>query len=61
MHLYAERNGIKIDEVLGSALVDMYGKCGSIDKAIQVFERLPKSNVITWNAVIGGLASCNAW
>ncbi|XP_058734662.1 pentatricopeptide repeat-containing protein At5g48910-like [Vicia villosa] len=56
VHLYAERNGVRIDEVLGSALVDMYAKCGSIEKATQVFERLSKTNVIAWNAIIGGLA-----
>jgi len=56
VHLYAERNRIMIDEVLGSALVDMYAKCGSIEKAVQVFERLSKTNVIAWNAIIGGLA-----
>ncbi|QHN82088.1 pentatricopeptide repeat-containing protein At5g48910-like [Arachis hypogaea] len=56
VHLYAERNKIKIDDALGSALVDMYAKCGSIGKAVQVFESLPKSNVITWNAILGGLA-----
>ncbi|KAG4975077.1 hypothetical protein JHK87_031898 [Glycine soja] len=56
VHMYAEKNKIRIDDVLGSALVDMYAKCGSIEKAIQVFERLPQNNVITWNAVIGGLA-----
>ncbi|KAK7350570.1 hypothetical protein VNO77_09340 [Canavalia gladiata] len=56
MHLYAEKNEIQIDDVLGSALVDMYAKCGNIEKAIQVFERLPQNNVITWNAIIGGLA-----
>ncbi|RDX80329.1 Pentatricopeptide repeat-containing protein, partial [Mucuna pruriens] len=56
VHLYAEKNKICIDDVLGSALVDMYAKCGSIEKAIQVFEKLPQNNVITWNAVIGGLA-----
>ncbi|KAK4270294.1 hypothetical protein QN277_023347 [Acacia crassicarpa] len=55
-HLYAEKNNIPIDDVLGSALVDMYAKCGTIEKAIQVFETLPKHNVITWNAIIGGLA-----
>ncbi|KAI4354469.1 hypothetical protein L6164_003329 [Bauhinia variegata] len=56
IHLYAEKNKIQIDDVLGSALMDMYSKCGSIEKAIQVFEKLPKRNVITWNAIIGGLA-----
>lgn len=56
VHLYAEKKGIEIDDVLGSALVDMYSKCGSIEKALQVFERLPKKNAITWSAIIGGLA-----
>lgn len=56
IHLYAEKHKIVIDEVLGSAIVDMYTKCGSIEKALQVFESLPRRNSITWNAIIGGLA-----
>ncbi|XP_052194150.1 pentatricopeptide repeat-containing protein At5g48910 [Diospyros lotus] len=56
VHLYAEKNNIELDEVLGSALIDMYSKCGNIEKALQVFENLPKRNVITWNAIIHGLA-----
>lgn len=56
VHLYAERKNIEINDVLGSALVDTYSKCGSIEKALQVFERLPKENAITWNSIIGGLA-----
>ncbi|KAK2980220.1 hypothetical protein RJ640_017700 [Escallonia rubra] len=56
VHLYAERNRFGIDEVLGSALIDMYSKCGSIDKVLQLFESLSQKNVITWNAILGGLA-----
>ncbi|XP_077243184.1 pentatricopeptide repeat-containing protein At5g48910-like [Tasmannia lanceolata] len=56
VHKYVEKNMIKVDEVLGSALIDMYSKCGSIDKALQVFDCLPHRNVVTWNAIIGGLA-----
>ncbi|OUZ99358.1 Pentatricopeptide repeat [Macleaya cordata] len=56
VHLYAEKHKIEVDDVLGSALIDMYSKCGSIEKAIQVFERLPRRNAVTWNAIIGGLA-----
>ncbi|XP_015892260.3 pentatricopeptide repeat-containing protein At5g48910 [Ziziphus jujuba] len=56
VHLYAEKNKFEINDVLGSALVDMYSKCGSIEKALQVFETLPKENPITWNAIISGLA-----
>ncbi|XVF72229.1 hypothetical protein PTKIN_Ptkin12aG0103300 [Pterospermum kingtungense] len=56
VHLYAERNETVIDDVLASALIDMYAKCGSIEKAIQVFDRISKPNTITWSAIIGGLA-----
>ncbi|KAJ8899050.1 hypothetical protein K2173_010049 [Erythroxylum novogranatense] len=57
VHLYAGRNEIVIDSVLGSALIDMYSKCGSIEKAVQVFERIiDKKNTVTWSALIGGLA-----
>ncbi|XP_065854321.1 pentatricopeptide repeat-containing protein At5g48910-like [Euphorbia lathyris] len=57
VHLYAEKNEIEIDDVLGSALIDMYSKCGSIEKSIQVFELIHnKTNPITWNAITGGLA-----
>ncbi|MQL96495.1 hypothetical protein Taro_029175 [Colocasia esculenta] len=56
VHMYAEKNCIAVDDVLGSALVDMYAKCGNIEKALQVFEDLPKRNPITWSALIGGLA-----
>ncbi|KAL1198910.1 Pentatricopeptide repeat-containing protein [Cardamine amara subsp. amara] len=56
LHLYVENNGIRIDDVLGSALIDMYSKCGIIEKAVRVFERLPRENVITWSAMINGFA-----
>lgn len=56
VHLYAEKNKIGIDGVLGSALIDMYSKCGNIGKALDVFDRLPWRNVISWNAIISGLA-----
>ncbi|GMP39125.1 hypothetical protein CsSME_00010087 [Camellia sinensis var. sinensis] len=56
VHLYVEKNKIEIDGVLGSALIDLYSKCGNIEKALQVFESLPQRNVIAWNAIISGLA-----
>ena len=46
------------DVVLGTALVDMYAKCGAIVKAEQAFNELPVRNVISWNAVIAGCVQC---
>eukprot|EP01018_Ginkgo_biloba_P017565 Gb_32051 [translate_table: standard] len=40
--------------VLGSALVDMYAKCGSIEDARQVFDKMSERNVVSWTAIITG-------
>ncbi|KAK9012583.1 hypothetical protein V6N11_040628 [Hibiscus sabdariffa] len=42
--------------LLGNALIDMYAKCGSIERAVKVFLEMRKKDVSTWNSVIGGLA-----
>ncbi|XP_057486802.1 pentatricopeptide repeat-containing protein At5g15300-like [Actinidia eriantha] len=42
--------------LLGNALVDMYAKCGSIEKALEVFRGMREKDVSTWNSIIGGLA-----
>eukprot|EP00250_Pteridium_aquilinum_P018934 c24234_g19_i1 orf=3-662(-) len=38
---------------VGSSLINMYAKCGVLEKAQEVFDRLPIRNVISWNALIG--------
>ncbi|KAI5058728.1 hypothetical protein GOP47_0026898 [Adiantum capillus-veneris] len=47
---------LKTDPFVGSALLDMYAKCGSLSKAHQVFDELPAKDVVTWTALIGGYA-----
>nr|AYM00796.1 pentatricopeptide repeat protein [Salvia miltiorrhiza] len=42
--------------VVGSALVDMYAKCGRVHDARRVFDTLPRKNLVSWNAMIGGYA-----
>jgi pentatricopeptide repeat protein len=40
----------------------MYGKCGGIRDAEQVFFEMPQRNLVTWNAMIGGYAHIgDAW
>lgn len=45
-----------MDLALGTALVDMYAKCGSIESATKVFQELPEKDVMTWTALILGFA-----
>ncbi|KAJ8754453.1 hypothetical protein K2173_005614 [Erythroxylum novogranatense] len=55
-HDYVLRNEMEVNLILGTALVDMYARCGSIDKAIKVFEELPVRDVLSWTALIAGFA-----
>ncbi|KAL9390669.1 hypothetical protein Peur_014589 [Populus x canadensis] len=41
IHEYIKRNGIELDSKLTTAIVDMYCKCGCLEKALQVFHSLP--------------------
>ncbi|KAL5722893.1 hypothetical protein ACHQM5_006353 [Ranunculus cassubicifolius] len=50
-------NGAKsVSTLLGNALIDMYAKCGYVDKALEVFRGMREKDVSTWNSIIGGLA-----
>ncbi|XP_071911711.1 putative pentatricopeptide repeat-containing protein At3g25970 [Coffea arabica] len=40
----------------GSALVDMYAKCGRVEDADRVFQYMPERNSVSWNALIAGYA-----
>ncbi|KAL7084506.1 hypothetical protein ACP275_14G226900 [Erythranthe tilingii] len=56
IHHYIEKHNLFLNVALGTALVDMYAKCGNIKKAIQVFHEIPGRNALTFTAMIGGLA-----
>ncbi|XP_048493988.1 pentatricopeptide repeat-containing protein At5g08305 [Beta vulgaris subsp. vulgaris] len=59
MHRYIVENKLSLNLVLLTSLVDMYAKCGAIEEALVVFRTIPKhkTDVLLWNAIIGGLAS----
>ncbi|ESQ53837.1 hypothetical protein EUTSA_v10027494mg [Eutrema salsugineum] len=44
------------DPFVGTSLVDMYAKCGSIDDAYSLFTRIEMRNIAAWNAMLVGLA-----
>jgi len=57
VHAYAERelHGA-MSIILATAIIDMYGKCGSICNAVRVFATMPVRNIYSWNSMIAGLA-----
>eukprot|EP01018_Ginkgo_biloba_P036121 Gb_26526 [translate_table: standard] len=54
IHAYVMRNGFQSDFFIGSALVAMYAKCGFLDNARQVFDKMPQRSVTLWNSMIAG-------
>ncbi|XP_022758918.1 putative pentatricopeptide repeat-containing protein At5g09950 [Durio zibethinus] len=56
VHACAIRACLESDVVVGSAIVDMYSKCGRIDYASKFFNMMPIRNVYSWNSMISGHA-----
>eukprot|EP01018_Ginkgo_biloba_P040301 Gb_16664 [translate_table: standard] len=54
MHNYSIKRGFESDVFVGSALMDMYAKCGSMELARHMFDRLPERDVVSWNIMIAG-------
>ncbi|EFJ15139.1 hypothetical protein SELMODRAFT_119022 [Selaginella moellendorffii] len=44
--------GLERDKFVGNALVNMFGKCGSLSDAKRVFDRIAFRDVISWNALM---------
>lgn len=54
VHLHIILNGYGLDTKVMNTVIDMYAKCGGIVQARQVFDKLPRDNVVTWTAMIAG-------
>ncbi|CAI0402534.1 unnamed protein product [Linum tenue] len=47
---------IEVNYILVAAMIDMYSKCGGIEVAKSIFERVQWDDVSIWNSMINGLA-----
>ncbi|GAB2274160.1 hypothetical protein Dimus_008929 [Dionaea muscipula] len=56
MHSILVRSGFLPNVFCGSALIDMYAKCGSMVDGIQVFKEMPNRNIVSWNALLSAYA-----
>ncbi|KAK9924097.1 hypothetical protein M0R45_032485 [Rubus argutus] len=57
IHEYIRKNHIQLNPIVVTAIINMYCKCGSIEKAVHVFEAAPKTGLSCWNSIIMGLAT----
>ncbi|TVU29466.1 hypothetical protein EJB05_21032, partial [Eragrostis curvula] len=56
VHAHLIKRRFMSDVFAGNALVYTYAKCGSIEDADMAFSGLPERGVVSWSAMIGGLA-----
>ncbi|CAH8360344.1 unnamed protein product [Eruca vesicaria subsp. sativa] len=56
VHAFIDENGLGGALNLSNTLVSMYSRCGDMDKAYEVFGEMRERNVVSWTAMISGLA-----
>ncbi|OVA05808.1 Pentatricopeptide repeat [Macleaya cordata] len=56
VHKFVDKYVIKVDLELSTALVNMYAKCGCIERAKKVFDEMPQRDTKAWSSMIVGLA-----
>ncbi|CAK9155815.1 unnamed protein product [Ilex paraguariensis] len=52
IHGFTYRCGLNPDLFISNALVDMYGKCGTLVQARRVFDKALKRSLTSWNSMI---------
>ncbi|XP_060189110.1 pentatricopeptide repeat-containing protein At2g29760, chloroplastic-like [Lycium barbarum] len=57
VHELVKSKGLECNVPITNALIDMYAKCGSMELARDVFDRLPNRSVVSWTSIIGACAS----
>ncbi|KAL0342797.1 UNVERIFIED_CONTAM: Pentatricopeptide repeat-containing protein [Sesamum calycinum] len=56
IHVYIDKNCISETSNIMTALIDMYAKCGRIDCAYRVFDKMPRRDVHNFTSMISGLS-----
>ncbi|EFJ22791.1 hypothetical protein SELMODRAFT_104103, partial [Selaginella moellendorffii] len=53
IHAEIVDTGLGKDLFLGNHLIQMYGKCGAMEEARAVFEKIESPNIFSWSIIIG--------
>ncbi|KAJ7964970.1 Pentatricopeptide repeat [Quillaja saponaria] len=52
IHQFIIRHGLDASNFVCNALIDMYGRCGSIQKSRRIFDLMPIRDLVSWNVMI---------
>uniref|UniRef100_A0A7C9ETS6 Uncharacterized protein n=1 Tax=Opuntia streptacantha TaxID=393608 RepID=A0A7C9ETS6_OPUST len=56
IHTSVNKSAAASNIFVGSALINMYAKCGCVSEAFQVFTSMPEKNLVSWRSMIVGYA-----
>ncbi|XP_027360299.1 pentatricopeptide repeat-containing protein At2g13600-like [Abrus precatorius] len=51
--------GAEVDAVVGSALVDLYAKCGDVGSCMKIFDSMEEKDSFVWSSIISGYTMNN--
>ncbi|GAB2275368.1 hypothetical protein Dimus_010127 [Dionaea muscipula] len=54
LHGHTVRVGLNTDLLVSNGLINMYTKCGSLNKGCVVFEKMIGRDLISWNSILAG-------
>eukprot|EP00249_Psilotum_nudum_P006610 c19926_g5_i1 orf=193-882(-) len=60
MHTHIISTGFEPDVVMGTAIVNMYSKCGSLGEAQRIFDGISERDEVLWSAVIAACFTARA-
>lgn len=55
VHVQAIKSGLGSDPYVAHALMHMYSGCGDSGRSIELFDRMPQRDVVSWTCMIDGL------
>ncbi|EYU39753.1 hypothetical protein MIMGU_mgv1a022363mg, partial [Erythranthe guttata] len=56
LHNIVIKKAYDLDVYVATSLVDLYAKCGKIEKSRTIFDGMRRKNAITWSTIIAGYA-----
>ncbi|MQM16910.1 hypothetical protein Taro_049872 [Colocasia esculenta] len=54
VHRHLVDSGVPLDVILCNHMLNMYGKCGALEYARELFEGMPARNLVSWTSMISG-------